>query len=311
MLGHAPLTQQVPVLLLAAIHDALLRDPTHRLAHWYPNLTDQARDPSDPDLVPTLTEFVTDRTPTLLRTLQTRRVQTNEVGRSALFLPAFALVAADVGTLTHLDVGASAGLNTLLTHYSYRYDDRPLVGHGNPVIACSTRGTGPVPDAIPAVAASTGVDLDPPDLTDPDDARWIRACCWPDQIDRFDRLAAAIDVAIDHPPVVIRGDAAEHVRPLVTELATHGHPVVTTSWVLDYFEPSVRRDFVARLDDLGGSIDLSWVIAEAPERTPELPHGQPTTEARTALTLVTWRAGERRVRPLATCHPHGYWLHWP
>ncbi len=65
------------------------------------------------------------------------------------------------------------------------------------------------------------------------------------------------------------------------------------------------------LDTVGANIDLSWVIAESPAQTPELPHPDDLAgEHITALTLVTWRAGVKHVQHLATCHPHGYWLHW-
>ena len=37
---------------------------------------------------------------------------------------------------------------------------------------------------MPEVVARVGVDLDPVDVTDADDARWLRACVWPDQRER-------------------------------------------------------------------------------------------------------------------------------
>ena len=58
----------------------------------------------------------------------TRSTQTNEIGRCALLLPAFGLVAAEVGALAHLDVGTSAGLNLLLPRYRYRYEPGGEVG---------------------------------------------------------------------------------------------------------------------------------------------------------------------------------------
>lgn len=311
LLGHAPPQQQLPVLLLAAIHDALLRDEDHPLAAWYPNLTGTPRDPLDPDLAATLAGFAHERAPSILATLGSRRVQTNEVGRCALFLPAFALVSDEVGPLAHVDVGSSAGLTTLLAHYSYRYDDDPVIGSDRPLVACGTRHDGPVPRAIPVIEVSCGIDLDPIDPTDPDDARWLQACCWPDQTDRFERLAEALDVARRHPPTMIRGDAVETVGPTVTDVRSTGHPIVTTSWALNYLDPSARRGFIARLDELGASGDLSWVIAESPAETPELPHPRDLAgHHTTALTLVRWRNGRRTVDPLGVCHPHGYWIHW-
>ncbi|MGA9278554.1 DUF2332 domain-containing protein [Ilumatobacter sp.] len=315
MLGHAPALQQLPVLLLAAIHDAVLRDREHPIAAWYPNLTTEARDPLDADLATVLAGFVDERSPLILETLGSRRVQTNEVGRCALFLPSFGRVADEVGPVVHIDVGSSAGLTTLLPHYSYRYDDGELIGSGTPLIACDTRSeatvTYPIPHSIPTVADSCGIDLDPLDPTDPDDARWLQACCWPDQTDRFDRLAAALEVARHHPPRMIRGDAVELVRPTVDELRPSGHPIVTTSWVLNYLDPSQRRDFQDQLDEFGRTGDLTWVFAESPALTPELPHDADLAgEHTTALTVVTWRSGRRQVEPLGVCHPHGYWIHW-
>ncbi len=47
----------------------------------------------------------------------------------------------------------------------------------------------------PLVGARIGLDRSPIDLTDPDAARWLEACVWPDQPDRFHRLQAAIGLA--------------------------------------------------------------------------------------------------------------------
>ncbi|MFM7872526.1 MAG: DUF2332 family protein, partial [Actinomycetota bacterium] len=90
----------------------------------------------------------------------------------------------------------------------------------------------------------------------------------------------------------------------------HAHPVVTTSWVLNYLSPNAREAFVAELDRLGSMFDLSWVIAESPRETPELPVPTTGEEDITVLSLVTWREGRRAVRRLATVHPHGDWINW-
>ena len=31
---------------------------------------------------------------------------------------------------------------------------------------------------------------------------------------------------------------------------------------------------------------------------------------RTVLSMARWRGGRRTVEHLATCHPHGFWIHW-
>ena len=64
----------------------------------------------------------------------------------------------------------------------------------------------------PPVAWRVGVDLAPVDASDPGDARWLRACLWPDQPARQERLAAALAVAREHPVEVRRGDALARCR---------------------------------------------------------------------------------------------------
>ena len=315
LLAHAPVEQQLPVLLLAAIHFLVLDERDHELAAWYPNIVADPRDPGDPALEHVLHDFVNDRGPSMLELLATRRVQTNEIGRCALFLPALALIAAHRTPLAHVDVGTSAGLTTLLPRFAYRYDtedsEGTVIGAGAPLLECSTRGAGPNPTSIPAVASALGIDLDPIDVADPEDARWLQACCWPDQTDRFERLAAAIDLAQAAPPEIVTGDAVDVIRDTITAVPLDQHPVVTSSWALNYLAPEARRAFVEELDAAGTDRDISWVFLESPALTPELPHAPDLKdEHTTALVLVSWRNGERNVEHLATCHPHGYWLHW-
>ena len=62
---------------------------------------------------------------------------------------------------------------------------------------------------------------------------------------------------------------------------------------------------------MGRTLDISRLIAESPAQSPELPHDPAFADEHiTALTLVTWRDGRRRVEHLGTCHPPGYWIHW-
>jgi hypothetical protein len=312
LLTHAPEPLRLPTLLYAAVHSLVLDDPDSGLARWYPNLHTDARSPDDPALAPTLKDFVAQRRAAVVSLVERRRVQTNEVGRCALYLPPLAMVGDEVGELAHLDIGASAGLNLLIDRYEYLYDDGPAIGGPSTVrLDCGTRGDGPVPSAIPNIAARCGIDLTPVDITDKDEARWIEACCWPDQADRFDRLRAAIEIAGDHPPELLAGDAVESVAPAVERMAVRGHPVVTTSWVLNQLDPERRQAFVSELDRVGQRIDVSWIFAESPALTSGLPHATEwESEHLTALSLVRWRDGQRNVDHLATCHPHGYWLHW-
>ena len=316
LLRFAPPTQRLPVLLFAVVHHLVLEDPSSALGRWYPNLTHEPRPPADADLMPTFGAFVDTNIDEIRVLLATRSTQTNEVGRCGFFLPALGIVAAEVGPLAHIDVGASGGLNLLLDRFEYRYTDAEgNVGHvGAPstvLLEVQTTGPVPIPDHLPTIAAGCGIDRSPIDVTDEIEARWLEACVWPDQADRFHRLVAAIDIARRHRPELIVGDAVEALAPTVERLGEFGHPVVTNSWVLNYLTPAARVAYLAELDRIGSRRDLSWIYAEAPALIPELPNEpDPKDAQRTVLSLARWRNGTRTVDHLATCHPHGFWIHW-
>ena len=316
LLLHAPPTQRLPVLLFACVHDLLLEDPRQELAGWYPNLTSSSRPPSERALMPTFTRFVASHAGRLRALLATRTTQTNEVGRCAIVLPALGLLADEVGPVGLLDVGASGGLNLLLDRYEYRYESQSgvvatLGGPSSVVIDAATTGPFPVPREMPEIAVRCGLDQRPIDVTDDDEARWLEACVWPDQPGRFHRLVAAIAVAREAPPELLAGDAVTSLAVAVDRVGASAHPVVTNSWVLNYLTPEGRVAYLAELDRVGAQRDLSWIYAEAPALIPELPNGpDPKDPHRTVLSLARWRGGRRTVQHLATCHPHGFWIHW-
>ncbi len=323
LLLHADEMQRVPVLLFACTHFLLLEEPEHPLARWYPNLTDDPLPPDDRALAPMFARFVADRAAEVTELLATRTTQTNEVGRCALLLPALGMVADEVGPIGLLDVGTSGGLNLLLDRYEYRY--RPhragdqvngvagrTVGAPSAVVLETTiDGNVPIPAAMPPIGARLGIDRDPIDVTDPAEARWLEACVWPDQAERFHRLRAAIELAGEMRPTIRAGDAVESLAAGIAEVGASRHPVVTNSWVLSYLAPEARVDYLAELDRVGATRDLSWIYVEAAAQIPELPtEPDPADDKLTVLTLARWRDGKRSVRTLATCHPHGHWIRW-
>lgn len=307
LLLHAPPEQRQPVLLFACVHDLLLRGrEDDGLRAHYPNLHDGPPPTGAP--LDALRAFCRRHHDELVALLTTRTTQTNEIGRCSLLLPAFGLLADEVGPLSHLDVGTSAGLNLLLDRYQYRYEPGGEVGGPSPVrLVCGTRGRVPVPATMPAVVERRGLDRSPVDVRDPDQARWLEACVWPDQTDRFERLRAALAIAATTPIEIHRGDAVADTAALV--LASAAHPVVTNTWVLSYLTGEERLAYLATLDECGRRRDISWVFAESPQFVPELPVAD-RNESATVLVLVRWRRGKRHVTHLARCHPHGYWLHW-
>ena len=128
-----------------------------------------------------------------------------------------------------IDIGRSAGLNLNVDRVGITYSNGPSLGDPSSPVQLSSRiaHDRPVPARVmPEVVARIGVDLDPIDVTDPDDARWLRACLPPDQPERRARLDAEMALAATAPPLLLRGDAAELLPDAIARVPAGVLPVV-------------------------------------------------------------------------------------
>ena len=211
-----------------------------------------------------------------------RRTQTNEPRRCATLLP---FLAALPGPLALLEVGASAGLCLFPDRWRYRYDDHTLGEPSAPLLTCSPIGPFEPPRRIPEVVWRAGIDLDPPDVTDPDDVAWLEALIWPGQPERLERLRQAIALARRDPPRLVSGDLNDELPALAASAPAEATLVVFHSAVLTYLSGPDRERFVAQVTALPGH----WVSNEAPEVLPTIaarvPAGREDTRHR-FLTAV-------------------------
>ena len=317
LLDGVPEPQRRPVLLLAAVHFRLLGHPDEPLARHYRTINPQG---SIDDPVPDFTDFCSSHADALRIIISSRTTQTNDVGRAALILPTLRPINDRTGgPLGLIDIGTSAGLNLHLDRYAYRYHDtsggeRRLTGTG-PELDCLVRGAAveQLIDATPPqIVHRIGVDPHPIDPSDPDEARWLLACLWPDQTERVGRLREALAVATaNRNEVEIHtGSGVELLSDVVGRSRARGCcPVVINTWSLTYFTPSERVAYVEELDRLGTRDDLAWVYLEAPNETPELPWGEVDGNiSLSVLRRVDWKGGRRTERTIGIAHPHGRWI---
>jgi hypothetical protein len=299
--AHAGPGQPPPNLLLGAVHYLLLRDADDPLAAFYPSL---ARDPAPAgEAYPAFRAFCLARGDEIAALLATRRVQTNEVGRSAYLYPAFGWIARLAGRpLALVEIGASAGLNLNWHRYGYRYagDGRTYGDPGSPVVV-ESEWRGPLrpslPPWAPPVASAVGVDLHPLNPTDADQALWLRALVWPEHRRRAALLAGALGLARSHPPRVVAGDGVDRVAGLVHEAPAGAAPCVFHTHALYQFTDD-RARLAATLAGIGARRDLYYLSVEEDGTGP----------ARAQLTA--WKGGQRSEALLARCHGHGRWIEW-
>ena len=193
-------------------------------------------------------------------------MQTNEVGRCSHLMPAFGAVALETGrSLALIDIGAGAGLNLLWDRFDYRYSNGASFGSGrSPVcIECESRGQMPqIPARFPAVSFSVGVDLQPIDLRDDAQYRWLEALIWPEHSDRTALLANAREIWLQQPPRVQAGDALEMLPILIAEAPADSALCVFHCHALNQFPVQARDSFRGLLRSAAQSRPIFHVSSE-------------------------------------------------
>jgi hypothetical protein len=183
--------------------------------------------------------------------LATRSVQTNETSRAVAWLWPAALAGCADGKrpLALYDVGCSAGLNLIADRLPARWTDL---------------GGAALPAAVTArIIGRHGFDLQPLDVGRDDDVVWLRACVWPGEIGRLQRLDQAIaafraGAAVPDAPCLHLNDAAD--VPARLERLTRDAPMQALllayqTVMRDYLPDDLKRRYLAAMN--------GWIGAQA------------------------------------------------
>ena len=301
ILGAAPYEQLPANLLFAAVQYLLLEGASPELAAHYPSVSgDRTKPAGDP--VQLFHDFLVGHREQVTALVASRRVQTNEVRRCTTLLPAFTAVVEASQPLALIEVGASAGLNLLFDRYRYDYGSIATGLEGSSLtLTCQIRGgRPPIPMGMPAVSFRVGLDLYPLDVTDADAVRWARALVWPEQVERVERLEAAVAIAREDPPTILAGDALDLLPGAIAAAPADAALIVYHSYVLNQWGAEDR----ARLDDLlqaaSGSRTIDRISIEMLVRGEAFPF----------VDHTRYEGGGTAMRRLGTAHYHGEWLRW-
>ena len=234
-----------------------------------------------------------------------RPVQTNEVGRSAALYGGLLHVAARTGLPVRLlEVGASAGLNLRVDAFAYEVGDRVLGDPASPVrLRQPWKGTTP-PYADVVVAQRSGCDPAPLDPASTADRLTLTSYVWADQVERLERLRAALGVA-ERLPAPVEGLPASAF--LERELAEPAPGMVTVVWhsvVWQYLAPSERealRGLLARAGARATRRAPLALLSHEPERVGD-------RGFRFVVALTTWPGGQ--VEVLGEAQGHGPPVVW-
>jgi hypothetical protein len=301
--AHVRIGQRAPNLFLAAVQYLVLTRDKNPLRAVYGGLANGAAAPED--FFPTFRRFCLDNGEQIAGIVSRRTVQTNEVRRSALFLPALFLVEerADFRPFHFIDVGCSAGFNLLWDRYHYRYSNGVCCGDASSAlhIPCELRGQAfpPLRAQLPKTASRVGIEIEPVDVTDPDTVVWLRSLIWPDQHERMVLFDVAMSILENDPPRIVGGDCAEKIPEIVGEIPASDSICLLFSHSVNQAFSEGRRGLSALLEGLSSSRRLFEIsLGNFEEPAPE-------------LILSEYENGRRKSEGrLATCHPHGNWIRW-
>ncbi|WP_079210928.1 DUF2332 domain-containing protein [Brucella pituitosa] len=230
-----------------------------------------------------------------------RSTQTNEPGRCALLLPVLANLPQP---LALLEVGASAGLCLFPDRYGYEYPLRSLWPSGEeksyPVFPCKTGANIRLPETLPQIAWRAGLDLNPLDAGDKDDAAWLETLVWPEQVERRERLRLALGIVAKERPKIVKGDLlGPEFAALCLQAPQDATLVVFHTAVLAYIPNDGDRmgfaDQVSALSDI-------WICNEAPDVMPHFGFSSADAPSPGAFLLSV------NNQPTAWTDPHGAWI---
>jgi hypothetical protein len=293
-----PLEDAMPLRLTGGLHHLLLTDADVRLVPVYRG---EVTEQTDVDAI--VAAVVADHDQRLLPWFD-GPPQTNEAGRSASFIAGLMWLSGRLGPKFELnELGASAGINTMMDRYHYDLGGVTAGPPASPMqIRPEWRGP-PPPDNPVEIVAIRGCDQAPIDLSDTEAALRVKSYVWPENLDRMTRMNAAIALASEKRPDVVKADALDWVLERLAAPQAAGFTRVFNHSIVWQYIPEERRAAISKAIKAAGAKasrekPLAWMMLETNRET--FAH---------ELRVRYWPGGEEWAL-LAQAQAHGAWVEW-
>ncbi len=234
--------------------------------------------------------------------------QTNEVGRSAILLPAILGLAQRHGLPFQLyELGASAGLNQGLAHFSYDYADWRWGNTNAPVqLNCEWRGNPPdKKSGSIEIEMAQGCDIAPVKIDTEEERQRLTSYVWPDQSERLERLKGALAIAQTNPQQVTKAGASDWLAEVLEAPQPGKHALIMHTIMWQYMPDEEQQSCAKIIEAFGNKASMdapvSWLRFEIDGKSPG-----------GLLTLTHWcgEAQDGRAKDLARADYHGKWIDW-
>jgi hypothetical protein len=254
-----PRSSFVALRFMGAVHRIVLDGRAPELAAFYPSAGGDARRAGAWDAFRSVITEHRDALTSLAR----RPVQTNEVGRSAALVCGFLTIARRARLpLRVLELGTSAGLNLRWDHFFYEARGETWGDPDSPVRLCDFNSDVSLPfDTDAEVVERSGCDAAVVDPTTEDGRLALMSYVWPDQLERYRRLGAAIQVARRVPARVQEADAADWLAPELRRRGDGHATVVFHSIFWPYVGDRTRSRIENAISSAGERAHAGRVVA--------------------------------------------------
>ncbi|MEP2737208.1 MAG: DUF2332 domain-containing protein [Erythrobacter sp.] len=233
--------------------------------------------------------------------------QTNEAGRSASIMAGLLWLSGKVGAKFDLfELGASAGVNTMMERYHYKLGETETGPAGSPMhIEPEWRGASPPQNQV-EITSICGCDQQIVNISQHSAALKLKSYVWPDATERMGRIDAAIGLAGERAPDLIEMDAGEFALQQLAKPQEAGVTRAMFQSIMWQYMPSDTQDAITSAMEAAGAKatperPLAWVALETDPAT-----------FRHELKVRFWNGGvdDGAEHLLAFAHAHGAWVEW-
>lgn len=290
--NYAPINQPIPNLFLGAVNYLLLKGYDNNLYdEYYVNETS--------DLIRKFKEFCIKNKIEIIKIMNNKLVQTNEVRRSSYIFPILCYIN-DKRKINLLEIGCSAGLQLLADKYRYKYDVYP--GYkGNltsdlTISSVITKGEfGSYIDEQMDIGKRIGIDLNTIDFSKDEEFLWLKALIWPEHNDRRILLEKARDTVINESLKLKEGNALEILIEEVKKIPTDENLLIFHTHVANQMSIKEKEYLVKTIENIGKNRNLYHLYNNINDKL---------------LHLDSYKSGEKYPKIVGQTDGHGKWFEW-
>lgn len=293
--------QPVPNLLFGAIHYLLMDGNRHPLKDFYPSLVETPKELEDSYLY--FQDFCKKFRNEIIQLIQSKIVQTNEVGRCAYLYPCFSYIYQKVNKpISLIEIGTSAGLQLLWDQYKYSYrSSKELYGNLDSKVLIQSEVKDKTPtmlpllDEAPPIVDRYGIDLHVNNLSYEEDYLWLKALIWPEHFERRELFEKAVNCLKENKINLIEADGIKILPEVVKQLSNDSILCIFHTHVANQIPVEGKQNLLKTIEDISKNRDLFHLYNNIWDRM---------------LHLDYYINGVKHEEIIGETEGHGKWFEW-